>query len=181
VDEESYLIPWIEPVPNRPALLRYRSLCYGLLCAALLLLGIAASVSVWQLAALMLVLAGPAVALMLLARQPIGHIGILGNRLLLVDHSGMYHIAGGSAIQHRGPYLLIDDVVVFCGNTLFPAFQSSEVRELLQSMTAGGVRVDRKTVLVKLLQGRHPLALGAGAILLCAAAAAILLSLQGIF
>jgi hypothetical protein len=43
------------------------------------------------------------------------------------------------------------------------------------------VKVDRKIVTVKLLQGRHPLALGALAILASTAAAVLLLSLQGIF
>jgi hypothetical protein len=41
--------------------------------------------------------------------------------------------------------------------------------------------VDRKIVTVKLLQGRHPLALGVVAIVATFAAAAALLSLQGIF
>jgi hypothetical protein len=41
--------------------------------------------------------------------------------------------------------------------------------------------VDRKIVTVKLLQGRHPLALGAVAIVATFAAAGALLSLQGIF
>jgi hypothetical protein len=44
-----------------------------------------------------------------------------------------------------------------------------------------GVKVDRKIVTVKLLQSRHPLALGALAILAGIAAAGALLSLQGIF
>jgi hypothetical protein len=43
-----------------------------------------------------------------------------------------------------------------------------------------GIKVDRKIVTTRLLQGRHPLALGALVILACAAGAIALLSLQGV-
>jgi hypothetical protein len=166
---------------NRQALLRRSGFNYGLLVIGILLLAIGQSVTTWQLAALLLALSGPAIALLLLMRCPVGHIGIAQDRLLLVDHSGMYHLAGGSSVQYCGPFLMIDDVVVFCGSTLLPVFASSQIQEMVRPLALVGVRVDRNTVLVKLLQGRHPLAQGACAIVAGASAAALLLCLHANF
>ncbi|NQX90286.1 MAG: hypothetical protein HRT77_16685 [Halioglobus sp.] len=180
LDDNTNQIQWIPPATNRHNRLRYRLLGYSALASVFVLLGVLASVTAWQLVALMLALAGPALALLLLARKPIGHIGILGNRVVLVDHNGMYHVASSSGIQRRGPFLLIDDIVVFCGSLLIPAFQSEKIKSQLQPISANGIKVDRKTVLVKLLEGRHPLATGGSAILLCVAAALISWALQGV-
>jgi hypothetical protein len=174
-------LQWIDPVADRPALLRSRGFNYGLLVIGVLLLAIGQSVTAWQLAALLFALSGPAIALLLLKRRSIGHIGIVQDRLLLVDHSGMYHLASGSSVQYCGPFLMIDDVVVFCGSRLLPAFSAAQIQKLVRPLALGGVKVDRNTVLVKLLQGRHPLAQGACAIAAAASAAAMLLCLYGIF
>ena len=48
-------------------------------------------------------------------------------------------------------------------------------------VAADGVKVDSKIVTVKLLQARHPLALGVVVILATSASAIALLSLHGIF
>ena len=101
------------------------------------MLAIGQSVTTWQLAALLLVLSGPAIALLLLSRRPTGHIGIVQDKLLLVDHRGMYHFAGGARVQYRGPFLLIDDVVVFCGSSLLPVFPDPQVQTFGQSAGAG--------------------------------------------
>jgi hypothetical protein len=143
-----------------------------------LLFAVASNVSVWQLAALLLALSGPAVALLLQSRAPIGHIGVLGDRMVLVDHRGTYHLAGGSRIQHRGPFLCIDDVVVYCGGRLLPAFSTPQVQQLVSPFARGGVRVDHDTIAVKLLQSRHPIAAGVFAIAAALAAACALLYLQ---
>jgi hypothetical protein len=145
------------------------------------LLATAWSMPVWQLAALLLALSGPIIALLLQSRHPVGHIGIVQDRLLLVDHSGMYHLAGGSSVQYCGPFLMIDDVMVFCGSHILPTFSSPQIQQLVMPVALGGVKVDRNTVLVKLLECRHPLAQGACAIVAAATVAAILLCLHGIF
>jgi len=180
VDDYVDALQWIDPVQNRLALLRRRSLSYGLLVLGMLLLAIAQSVTVWQLAALLLALSGPAIAL-LLSRYPVGHIGVMQDKLLLVDHRGVYHLAVGSGVQYHGPFLLIDDVVVFSGSHLLPAFAPPQLQKLVRPLALGGVKVDRNTIVVKLLQCLHPFALGACAILAAAVAAAILLCLHGIF
>jgi hypothetical protein len=181
VDNYTNALHWIDPVLSRPALLRRWSVRYGVLLLGILLVAIAQSVAAALLAALLLALSGPGIVLLLLSRTPIGHIGILQGRLLLVDHNGMYHLAGGSTVQYRGPFLLIDDVVVFCGNHLLPVFAPLQLQNLVHPLAQGGVKVDRNTIVVKLLQSRHPFALGACAILATATTAAMLLCLQGIF
>jgi hypothetical protein len=139
-----------------------RALVYKARDAALVLAAIGAGVSAIEMAALLLALAGIAGGLVLLQRSPIGHIGVVQGQLLLVDHRAMYHLDGDARLQYRGAFLLIDDVAVFSGNALLPAFSPEQVRKQVMPLARGGVRVDRKTVLVKLLQGRHPLAQSIG-------------------
>lgn len=181
IDGYADALHWIDPVQNRRERLRRNSFSFGLLVLAALLMALGQGVTAWQLAALLIALSGPAIALLLLSRLPAGHIGILEDKLLLVDHTGMYHLAGGSSVQYRGPFLLIDDVVVFAGSLFFPAFSSPQVQTLVRPLATGGVKVDRNTLLVKLLQCRHPLAQGVIAMMTAATAAATLLCLHGIF
>ena len=70
-----------------------------------------------------------------------------------------YHLGGGSQLQYRGNFLLLNDVVVFTGNSIFPAFAREQVKQLVLPMTKGGVKIDWKTLLIKLLESRHPVAL----------------------
>jgi hypothetical protein len=181
IDGYADALQWIDPTAYRAKALRRRTVSYCLLVLGILSLAIALSVSAAQLAALLVALSGPLLALLWLGRKPIGNLGILDERLVLVDHNGMYHIAGGSRIQHCGPFLCIDDVLVFVGTQGLPAFSPVQVQQQVKPLALGGVKVDRRTVLVKLIQSRHPLAVGASAILGAAAAALLLLSLQGIY
>lgn len=181
LDDLAAALRWIEPVQNRQEQLRRAGIRYGLGVLAALSLAIAMSVNVSQLAALLLASSGPAIALLLLHRQPTGYIGVIGNQLLLVDHNDLYQLAGGSRVQYRGPFLAIDDVVVFAGSQRLPAFSAAALQQHVWPLALGGIKVDRKTMAVKLLECRHPLALGAVAIVAAAAAAALLLLLPLIF
>ncbi|MBK6512134.1 MAG: hypothetical protein IPG06_23615 [Haliea sp.] len=181
LDDLAAALRWIEPVQNRQEQLRSTGIRYGLGALAALSLAIAMSVSVSQLAALLLACSGPAIALQLLRRQPTGYIGVLADKLLLVDHNGMYQLAGGSRLQYRGPFLAIDDIVVFAGSQRLPAFSLAALQQHVWPLALGGIKVDRKTMAVKLLECRHPLALGAVAIVATAAAAALLLLVPHIF
>jgi len=181
IDKLADAIDWLELAPNRAANLGRTAITYALLATGLLLAAIGLGVSSLQLSALLLALAGPATALILLQRSDPGHIGIHEQELLLVDHQGMYHMGSGARIHWRGPFLMIDDVIVFSGTPQLPAFSPAELAQRVAPLAAQGVRVDRKIVTVKLLQGRHPLALGALAIGATLAAALALVSLQGIF
>ena len=181
VDEHAGAVRWIDPVSDRRERLRRTGSAYAVLVVALLLLAIGQSVSVSQLTALLLAASGPAIALLLFSRSPGGHIGVLQQQLLLVDHTHMYHLGGGSRLQYRGPFLLIDDVVVFTGTRLLPVFSRPQILEQVAPLANEGIRVDRKTIFVKLLQCRHPLARGAVAILATTGCAVTLLFLQSNF
>lgn len=173
-------VDWIPAAADRRRRLSRMGVGYGVLALGLVLCAIGLGVSALQLAALLLALLGPAVALTLLHRSEPGHIGVAPRELMLVDHNGMYHMGTDGRIQRRGHFLMIDDVVVFTGGWLLPAFEPGKLEMLAGPLAAGGVRVDRKILAVKLLQGRHPLALGAVATGLSALGAIALLSLQGL-
>ncbi|MCB1705102.1 MAG: hypothetical protein KDI17_09565 [Halioglobus sp.] len=181
LDDHTDALRWIEPVQDRQRQLQRTATFYGLAALAVVLLAVTLNVSAWQLAALLLALSGPAIALLLLSRQPVGHIGVLGDRLLLVDHSGQYHLAGGPRLHYRGPFLSIDDIVVYAGNRLLPAFSPAPLQRHISPPALGAIRVDHKTIAIKLLESRHPLALGAIAIAAATAAAVLLLLLQRLF
>ena len=181
VDEYASAVRWIDPVSDRRARLRRTGSAYAVLVLALLLLAVGQSVTVSQLTALLLAASGPAIALLLFSRSPSGHIGVLQQQLLLVDYTHMYHLGGGSRLQYRGPFLLIDDVVVFTGTRLLPAFSRPQILERVAPLANEGIRVDRKTIFVKLLQCRHPLARGAVAVLATSGCAVALLFLQSNF
>ncbi len=181
IDEIVDAIDWVELAPGRSEGLRKTGIAYAVLTLALILGAIGLGASSLQLAALLAALTGPAVALLLLQRSDPGHIGTRDRELVLVDHAGMYHLGTGSRIHWRGPFLMLDDVTVFTGAPLLPGFAPAGIAQRVVPAATEGVKVDRKIVTVKLLQGRHPLALGGVAILAAAAAAVALLSLQGIF
>jgi hypothetical protein len=180
VDDLADSIRWIAPVAEREAILRRRTNVYLLAAALGLVAVVALAVHQTTLMALLVALAGPALALALLRRHGVGNIGVAGDQLLLVDHRQVYHLGGGSRVQHRGPFLLIDDVITFTGTRLLPAFAPEQVEALVDPLRQAGVRVDRSTVAVKLLQSRHALALGALVTLLSTAVAAALLLIPGL-
>jgi hypothetical protein len=157
VDDLADDISWIAPEPGRQNYYRGLNLGSGILALALVLVAVGAGVSAMQLGALLLVVGSAAAALWSLQRSPIGHVGVVDGELLLVDHANLYHLGSDARLQHRGPFLLLDDVAVYTGSALLPAFSHRELAERVAPLLEGGVRVDRKTVLVKLMQARHPL------------------------
>ena len=181
LDDYINSVQWIKPVQSRPALLRRISVSYGLLAFAVMLVSTGLSVTAWQFMALLIMLSGPAAALLLLQSCSIGHIGIWRERLLLVDHSGMYHFADGCDVQYRKHFLLIGDVVVFCGSGLLSVFSDAQIQRLIVPIVTRGIKIDRNTLAVKLLQARHPLVQGVVAMIMAAAGAISILYLQGIF
>ncbi len=161
---------WVAPAPHRARILRNWTIAYAGLVLTVLLLGAWAGTD--RPGALLLALAGPAIALLLMYKSPIGHVGADGTQLLLVDHTGMYHLGSDARIQYRGPFLIIDDVVVYTGHPLLPAFDPQEVNTIVEPLASCGIKVDGKTVAIKLLQRWHPLALA-----LLSTVGALLLSL----
>ena len=143
--------------------------CIGALIAATGL-----TISALQLAALLIALAGPAISMLLLYRSPIGHIGTDGDTIALVDHNNLFHLGRDSRVHYRSRYLIIDDVVVFTGASLMPSFDRAQIAAL-KPLAEAGIKVERKAVWIKLLQARHPLALGAMVTGCCWLVCAILL------
>jgi len=171
-------VEWITPVPDRGAQILRTATAYGALALVILTAAITLGVSATQLSALLIALGGPAIALVILKKSPVGHIGILGKQLVLADHSDVYHLGSNARLQYRGGFLLIDDVVVFSGSRLLPAFSPEQIISRVKPLARAGIKVDRKTVLVKLLQARHPLARGALATVVCLLLAVALLAMQ---
>jgi hypothetical protein len=164
LDQYTAELDWVDPAGDRSARLRGVAVGYAVLCLATVLLCAGLGASALLMSAVLIALAGPAVALYLYARGAGGHAGVTGDTLALVDHRNMYHLASDARIHYRGPFVSIDDVVVFTGNALLPAMDPDQVNAKLRPVVEAGARVDRKTILVKLLEVRHPLALGALAI-----------------
>ncbi len=177
VTEHLDRLQWVSPAPGRDRALRSFAIILAASLVATCVLAIAQAASAWQLAALLTVFAGPTIGLAIISRQSIGHIGTLDRQLLLTDQHGLYHLGADSRIQYRGAFLLMDDVVVFRGNAILPAFAQSEFRSKVAPLLRGAVKVDRTTLAIKLLQARHPFAMAAAACALAAAACALILVL----
>ncbi len=172
-------ISWVAPAANRQQRLSLLGRAHAVLALAAIMVAVGLGVSALQLAALLVALAGPGFALLLQQGSGCGHIGTRGDVLVLADHQGVYHLGSGSRIHYRSHFLMIDDVTVFIGSRLLPAFDPTAIIAQVVPLARRGIHVDRKFLATRLLQGRHPLALGTGIILACACGALALLSLSG--
>jgi hypothetical protein len=153
-------ISWISPAANRDRSLQVLSLLYavssGLILAAIFALQLP---TVIMLSA-GIALTGPALFIGFLWRSPTGHIGLAADGLVLVDHGDTYHLGTGSKIHSRNRFLLMDDVVVFTGSSILPVFDNEQLQQHVLPQSIAGVRVDRKTLWIKVIQSRHPIAKG---------------------
>ena len=178
IDALAEPITWVDPFEARTRHFRRLNILYYSFCITALIAAIANGIPVAALLALMLFFLGPALSLLLFQSTPIGHVGSAAGQLILVDHTSTYHMGGDARLQYRGPILLIDDVVVFTGTRLLPAFNPQQIKKQVMPLAGNGIKVDRKTVVVKLLQSQHPLARSMGLIAGCTLLAALLLGLQ---
>ena len=85
------------------------------------------------------------------------HLGVLGKQLILVDHRGIYHVGNGIHLQQHPLFLLTEDVIVYTGSGR-RAF-AADAWPLVQPTLAAAGKADTATVVVTLLESRHPLAL----------------------
>mgnify|MGYP001820171609 FL=1 len=177
LDDIADNIDWIDAVAARKQQLRHANVAFGVLSVAVIILLIGLGVSLSTLLAAMLALCGPLIALQLLLRSEREYIGSWDEHLVLVDHRQLYHVASGARIQYRGPFVLVDDVVVFTGSALLPALDRAAIKREVLPRSRAGVRVDRKTVLVKLLESQHPIARAGQVIGLCLLGALLILFL----
>lgn len=151
-------VRWLPPAAQRAASRSRLLQLAALLSVALVLIAAGLGVSATQMAALMLIAGGVIAALWSLQRAPNGHIGVLDTGLVLVDHNNSYHLGSGAQLQYRRGFLAIEDVVVFTGSRLLPCFAAGELAADVAAHVSTGVKIDRATLLVKLLQSQHPLA-----------------------
>ncbi len=161
VEDQQDIISWIDLSANRRQRLTTIGIIYAAAGVIILAIIWALGVSSLQVLALFIGLSGPAIALMLLAAANTGHIGLLNDQLLLVDHNNIYNLGSGPRIHFRERFLMMDDVVVFVGTPLLPAFAEQQLRQRVAQRVLAGIKVDRKTVLIKLINGGHPLVQGA--------------------
>ena len=160
IDHKIKSIRWIPLDPKKKT--TFKQLVALLAATAILVIGTLA----YQLAPINVVVAaiiffsGPAIGLTLIAMSKPGHVGVLDERLVLVDHNNNYHIDGGARIHYRNNFLLLDDIAVYVGNRLLPVFSTEQLAQSIAPLARAGVKVDRKTVLVKLGQSSHPLTRG---------------------
>jgi hypothetical protein len=153
-------ISWISPAANRDRSLQVLSLLYAVSSGLIL-----AAIFAFQLPTVIMLsagiaLTGPALFIGFLWRSPTGHIGLAADGLVLVDHGDTYHIGAGSKIHSRNRFLLVDDVVVFTGSSILPVFDNDQLQQHVLPKAIAGVRVDRKTLWIKVIQSRHPIAKG---------------------
>ncbi len=177
IDDKETLIQWIDPVSNRSVYYQKAASAYTLLSLSILVGSLAWGMSQTAIFATALVIVGPAVVLALLWYAKPGHIGIFNDQLVLVDQHDMYHMGGGPRIHYRDNFLIMDDIVVFMGTRRLPAFSLAELDEYVIPRALAGIKVDRKTVLIKLIRSAHPLAKGILACVVCGVAAVMLLLL----
>ncbi|WP_116364601.1 hypothetical protein [Parahaliea mediterranea] len=176
VDYTASAANWVAKPPQRQARLRRLARLYLSASCLLLVLAVLAHISPASLAALTLLLGGPALALWLYLRSPTGHIAVLEGKLLLVDHRNVYHTGRDGRIFYRGWFLMIDDVLVYTGPSYLPAFVPSALQQHIVPLVEHGQRMGRRGLLARLIEGRHPLAQTAG-ILLASTLGAIALAL----
>ncbi|MFK8051125.1 MAG: hypothetical protein AB8B81_22070, partial [Halioglobus sp.] len=125
--------------------------------------------------ALGIALIGPLIGLFLMYTAHTGHIGVLGTQLLLVDHHNFYHLGSGPRIFYRKHFVMLDDILVFTGTGLLPVFDIQHLRKNIQPIVTAGIKVDRKTLLVKLIESAHPILKSSIAIMGCLGIAALIL------
>ncbi len=160
VDDKEKLIRWIDPQSSRSTAYKKLAIIYSILCFLVLAVIFSLTLPAAIMLAATLLLAGPATALALLWTSQSGHIGVLKDQLILVDQHNMYHIDGGSRVHYRNNFLLLDDIVVFIGTRRLPVFSTEQLAAKVVPLALAGIKVDRKTVVIKLIQSAHPIAKG---------------------
>ena len=154
-------IEWLDPAPQVDK--RLRQVGYAIAATAVILLlgAFAVQLSVWGLLAIILMLAGLGGLYFALLRSSGCHLGLLNDRLILVDHTNTYRVGSGPKIQYFKNYVMIDDVIVYLGNPVVEQFAHEALEKKFQPLFNTGIKVDRTTLRVKLIQSRHPMWLGA--------------------
>ena len=170
-------IEWLAPAAETDK--RLRLLGYGIAgTATVLLIGaFLAQLTIWSMIAISILLAGLGGFYFALQKSLGCHLGLLGKKLILVDHTNTYRVGSGPKIQYVHNYVMIDDVIVFLGNPLLGPFDTKPLQEKFRPVMATGIKVDRTTLQVKMIQSRHPMLAGIYGLILTAGCAVLLILL----
>jgi len=176
-DINNEAIDWLDPEPDSERKMRVAG--YGIAgFATLLLLGaFIAQFSIWTMIAISVILAGCGGYYFALQRAAGCHLGLLDGNLIVVDHTSTYRVGTGSSIQYFHNYVMIDDVIVYLGNPLLQQFASGPLQEKFAPVVHTGIKIDRTTLQVRLIQSRHPTLLGMLGLALAIACALLLVLL----
>lgn len=176
-DIESDAIQWLDPGRDARALLKRGGI--GLAVATFLLLAMATLLKpgLGVTVAAMVVLAGVGGYGYALYQSWGCHLGRLGDQLVVVDHNSTYRVGRGPRIQYVSNYVMIDDVIVYLGNPLLPQFASEPLQQEFEPIVTRGIKVDRTTLRLKLINSRHPMFYGGAGLVFSLAAAVIILLL----
>lgn len=170
-------IDWLDPAPDSEKKMRMAG--YGIAgFATLLLLGaFIAQFNIWTMIAISVVLAGCGGYYFALQKTAGCHLGLLDGNLVVVDHTSTYRVGTGPNIQYFHNFIMIDDVIVYLGNPLLNQFASEPLQEKFAPVVHTGIKIDRTTLQVRLIQSRHPMLLGISGLVLAITCALLLVLL----
>jgi hypothetical protein len=170
-------ILWLDPAPKARAKLRRSFFLLGTAAVLAVAGAIAAGASIGVIVALLLIIAGTSGYCYAIQQSWGSHMGLLEDELVVVDHNNAYRIGKGPKIQYVNNYVIIDDVVVYLGNRFFQQFDPKPLRHRFAPIVRRGIRVDRTTLRLKLINSRHPMFYGGVGFALASVAALLLLIL----
>ena len=177
-DINSGEIDWLDPAPDSGKKLQYIGRGIAASAAVLLIGAFIAQFSIWTMIAIVMALAGLGGYYFALQKSTGCHLGLLQDNLILVDHTNTYRVGSGPKIQYHTNYVMIDDVIVYLGNRLFSAFARQPLEEIFRPVMNTGIKVDRTTLRIKLIQSRHPMLIGWYCLALALACAGALIALS---
>ena len=174
-DIESDSIEWLDPGRDARALLRRCGFVLGGLTFLLLAMAIILKPGLGITVAALVVLAGVGGYGYAIYQSWGCHLGRLGDQLVVVDHKSTYRVGRGPRIQYVHNYVMIDDVIVYLGNPLLPQFADKPLQQEFEPIVTRGIKVDRTTLRLKLINSRHPMLYGNAGLIFSLGVALIIL------
>ncbi len=176
-DIENEAIDWLDPGRDARALLRRAGFGLGGLAFLLLAMAVLLQPGLGVTVAALVVLAGIGGYGYAIYQSWGCHLGRLGDQLVVVDHKSTYRVGRGPRIQYVNNYVMIEDVIVYLGNPLLPQFAHEALQQEFEPIVTRGIKVDRTTLRLKLINSRHPMFYGSAGLAFSLAAALIILLL----
>ena len=170
-------ILWLDPAPEARVKLRRLCFLFGVVAVLALAGAVTAGAGLGAIVAILLVSGGVAGYFYAIYQSWDCHMGLLEDELVVIDHNNAYRIGKGPKIQYVNNYVMIDDVIVYLGNRLVQQFDPKPLRHRFAPLVRRGIRVDKTTLRLKLINSRHPMFYGSVGLALAALAATLLVIL----